>query len=260
MGDPSLPAQAEKVRVIAVDTREPALYALLSSVAESRSLDVGDVELVSADGKRRLVIELKTMPDLAASVVDGRHRSQRARLLALRTTGAAAIAYVIRTPTLGGYPPRAMGALCSLVARFGIPVMRTVSLDETADLVRGLSNQLERDPPDDVAGTLSSYVTQGALVQPCRKRNLGGPVNNWIAMLSTVPGVSAHMASAIAHGGVPSCRALMALAPPDAAALLADIPIPTKKQRDDAGGRAQRRLGRQLADRIMTALCGEQNS
>ena len=132
---------------IAVDDRERS-----SGVAEAlggrsdvditfRRLSLGDYEI---DGT--LIVERKTLADFAVSVLDGRLFRQAARLArnpAMRTC-------LILEGTPERYPRLAIpnhafqGALITVTLVFGVPVLRSATPEETADLILFAAQQLQR--------------------------------------------------------------------------------------------------------------------
>ena len=64
---------------LCIDVRETALAALLPD-AVLKPLVLGDITIENEDGKELVIIERKTVADLAASIKDGRYREQSARL------------------------------------------------------------------------------------------------------------------------------------------------------------------------------------
>ena len=78
--------------LIQVDSREKDLYEIIKTQTEfpvsSMSLEIGDIMIVNSE-KPLLVLERKSLADLAASNRDGRYREQRARLLSMRGQGIA---------------------------------------------------------------------------------------------------------------------------------------------------------------------------
>ena len=243
---------------IFVDMREQALLDALvraSVSATSKQLDIGDVQIVSTDGTRTLFVELKTVADLSASIMDGRHASQRSRLVAERQTNGASLAYIVRsTAPLCDAAQRVTSAIASLIARYQIAVIRSSSVDETAHLVATLAQQVERPPPEDAA-LQSTYVAQGSLVHACKKKNVMADNHAWVAMLSCVPGVSARTAMHIAQSGFKCAADALKCDRAEALRVLSEVnvPIRTSLLRTPR----QKRIGEVTAARILAALYGE---
>jgi len=175
---------------IFVDVRERALLQALQTQGGARvgarALAVGDAVV------GRWVVERKTLADLAASLVDGRFRDQRSRLLrhVAETPGARAC-YVVE-----GFPgpsrdalPRVLGALVSLAHR-GIPVIPTPDVAATAWALRRLG---ERDASGGAGDEAAEYEPRKALGRRAR----GDAEQVLEAMLCQVEGVSRGTAAAI---------------------------------------------------------------
>lgn len=237
---------------ITVDVREHALAKALGNAGVSiEPLTVGDVKIAAPDG-RYLLLELKTLADMAASVVDGRYASQRSRLLAERQATNCGVAFVLTGTGLGDQ--RVLGATSSLVARYNIPVLRSQSVDETAQLVRALAQQMAKPPPENAA-LASTYVAQGSLAHTSRKRNLLEANNTWVAMLSCVLGLSGRTAAAVAEHAFPSAAELLRCDRAEAVRRIAAVTVPPKSVlRNRAKPKS---VGTAVAERVVAALNGE---
>ena len=205
-------------RVI-VDFREAALLSLLPD-AESASLPVGDV-LVLVDGAPALLLERKSLQDLAASIKDGRWRDQTRRLQEASEgrpgpSGASASASPPPRPRAGvvveggldagagGLSASALSnALLSAAVRRGLLVFRSAGVEETAGVVGRACRCLSRPPrPAGEAeiGTLAGSAAGPSAGLPGAARTSRGdrdPRKTCAAMLSVVPGVSPAMALAV---------------------------------------------------------------
>ena len=64
-----------------IDNRETKLISLLDGIIEFQvmQLDIGDIQIVN-DKQIVIVLERKTLSDLAQSIKDGRYKEQKARL------------------------------------------------------------------------------------------------------------------------------------------------------------------------------------
>jgi len=132
---------------IAIDDRERS-----SGVAEALShrpgvnltthrLSLGDYEVDST-----LIVERKTLADFAVSVLDGRLFRQVGRLAKEREARTC----LILEGTAETYPRLAIpnhafqGALITVTLVFGVPVLRSATPEETADLILFAAHQLHR--------------------------------------------------------------------------------------------------------------------
>jgi ERCC4-type nuclease len=178
-----------------VDVRERDLIPYLPK-CEVKQLPVGDI-WIDVSG---LVIERKRTDDLEASILDGRYREQRTRLLEYcRQTGARPV-YIVE-----GLLDRLNGRLSEkallkhltrLSLRYGVSVFQTGNLEETARLCLIFQEQLQEDSRVfELQG--GDSVAYASTIQVTRKANREDPGNFASAVLQQVPGVSHTVASAI---------------------------------------------------------------
>lgn len=194
--------------VLILDVRERGLAAELTKLGvpfQTASLDVGDLLIQSADGDALLVAERKSHADFAASNADGRYREQRARLMAVRG-GGVAVLYILeglwspaesRTYANGRTTEVMLKRLTTrLLLRYGMPVLASADLADTARWCRVLLAQLEADPTvfhpegDMATATMAAMSSMTAALTTAKKGNktAGGTA---AAMLSAVPGLGA---------------------------------------------------------------------
>lgn len=172
---------------VSVDYREKALIAELPG-AMSLALPVGDV--LVGDG---ILLERKTVPDLASSIKDGRWRDQLARLV---ESGARAAVVVEGEIPAGGQEIGLTGvdgdavrsALAGAFVRDGVPHFRTVCVSDTAALVRAIAYRVAR---------AEGPSSRQSVRMPKRNDNLGDPREVARLQLAVVPGVSRAVASAV---------------------------------------------------------------
>ena len=184
-----------------VDTRERGLIPLLGW--PTKTLLVGDIwiglsgEDVGAGG---LVIERKTAADLEASIMDGRYREQRTRLVNYCSTTGARPLYIIE-----GSLDRMVGKLSEqalqkylnrLSLRYGVAVQRTPSLEGTAAACRLLVEQLHDDPAVFKA-TDAGALSYASTVTVSKRGNKEDPAVFAATVLQCCPGVSAAVAAAL---------------------------------------------------------------
>lgn len=205
---------AAKVTLV-LDNRERALATELTRLGVSFTttvLDVGDFMIQTvADAAPLLVAERKSLADFAASNADGRYREQRARLMAVRG-GGTAVVYVLEG-TWSGDDSRGFGGgrttegqlrrlTTRLVLRYGMPVIASASLTETARWARCLLGQLNDDAavfqPEEgmataTAAAMSSFTAAISTVKRSNK-SAGGTA---AAMLSAIPGLGAKRCEAL---------------------------------------------------------------
>jgi len=197
-----------------IDNREAALHAAISMSHDIKQLHVGDIHIGNHD-KPALILERKTFADFEASIMDKRYREQRGRLLAFSAETGARIGYILEgssssagPQTIGEslfvkttVPPKPrishaaiMKMVSRLMYRHGIPVFRTLSVADTADLVQNLHQQWIDDNEVFNTDTTVQRATDG--IQVVKKNNAEDPKIFGISMLCLVTGVSPKIAEA----------------------------------------------------------------
>lgn len=205
---------------IVFDMREDALIAemqqrepLAEGITWSKTaLPIGDIWITKNNegnlNSAILILERKTLNDLAMSNRDNRYREQRARLLS-SVTPDRRIGYVIEGRWTGndsqtyGHGSSTEKVLRHILWRlqfkYSVPVFQTRSVAETLDLVLGFCSPLlkeatyfkeERllDNLDKTAHVASAAVAEVNL--SAVKRENWTPEANAVAALTTVPGCS----------------------------------------------------------------------
>jgi len=184
-----------------LDTREGELIRRLTPT-EIKALPVGDIWVgTDAEGIQEggLIIERKSIKDLEASILDGRYREQRGRILALCHEKKAQPMYVLEgawSSSTGRLQKKALlKFIHRLVFHYQIAVMQTASVQETAELVEALVEQWKEDPASLKRTTELVRVADGIHVQ--KKANVAEPSQFAVRCLTQCPGVSVNMAEAI---------------------------------------------------------------
>ena len=200
---------------LVLDNREHGLIAALQRIGVAHTiapLDVGDFMIqTTADATPLLVAERKSHADFAASNQDGRYREQRARLMAVRG-GGVAVLYVLEGVWTGddsrpvGGSRTTEGGLkrltTRLLLRYGMPVLMTASIQETALWCRTLMAQLTDDvsvfhPEGDMAtATMAAMSSMTAALSTVKKGNKTAE-GTAAAMLSAIPGLGAKRVEAL---------------------------------------------------------------
>jgi len=219
------------MRVI-LDERERDLYLACENIVVSNQtyvklskevLPLGDVYVKTDEEKDVLIIERKSIPDLLASIKDGRYGEQSYRLIHSSGFPLHSIVYIIegsisqlRTPMERKI---VYSALASLNYFKGFSVIRTGSLAETAEYIVWMCDKIERnflkgefpyylqavrepriindDEPQNVLRVADSnpanYCT---VVKKVKKENVS-PENIGEIVLCQIPGISSISAIAI---------------------------------------------------------------
>ena len=157
-----------------------------------RRLPLGDYEVDST-----LIVERKTLVDFAVSVLDGKLFRQVGRLARDRESRTCLILEGTpeRYPRLAIPKPAFQGALITVTLVFGVPVLRSVDPEETADLILFSAQQLHRQatlPPRRIGAKVSSLRRSQLLM--LQAVPMVGPLRA-DALLETL-GVPAQIASA----------------------------------------------------------------
>lgn len=177
-----------------IDTREHDAIALLHDVPiEIKQLPVGDIWIGD------LIIERKSIRDLEASILDGRYREQRGRILAYCQENKTQPLYILEG-SLSSHTGRLTTAVIMkfinrLVFHYHMPVVQTGSLVETVELLKTIQEQQQEKPESLQRKTDLIKVADGLHVQ--KKVNAQDPRQFSIACLSQTPGVSVKMAEAL---------------------------------------------------------------
>ncbi len=172
---------------LCVDYREKAILARMK--AETKTLILGDV-CIEKDGQEIVIIERKTVADLAASICDGRYQEQSFRLLE-STLPPHRIVYVIEgsLDVPQSITKKAMlSAMMSLWFTKGFTVIQTASIDETVEFIEHLYDKTCKEPSEP-----KEYVTTLKI----KKKDKLTPETVDILMLSQIPTVSTVTAKAL---------------------------------------------------------------
>ncbi len=230
----------ERVRIV-IDIREDALWDALEPEEgyslEKAPLDVGDIAFfvrsATEDGAvtetEAVVLERKTVADLAASQRDGRYREQRARLLAKKGAGAA-VGYMLEVQ---GTMPRIHGssfteahlrsAILRLQLRYGLAVFQSTSVAATAQWIQQIAKALVADPAVFREGLAQSSAGAAAAYTEALhvKKATNLTADRVLAtVFRTIPGVGPAAADAIlAHVGAAGFPAFFALTEAELAAI-----------------------------------------
>ena len=164
-----------------------------------KSLPVADIWIGTTDQgitEGGLIIERKSIKDLEASILDGRYKEQRGRILAFCQEHKTQPMYILEG-ALGSSTGRLqkkaiLKFIHRLIFHYQIAVMQTASITETAELIQTLEEQWKDDPSSLQRTTELVKVTDGLHIQ--KKANAADPLQFAIAALAQCPGVSVKMA------------------------------------------------------------------
>ncbi len=182
---------------IVLDTREHGLLTLFPGTS-TQQLPVGDCWInIASQETPVLVIERKTTADFEASFLDGRYREQRTRLLAYCSQHKAKALYILEGGLDGRRRSMERSALQKLIhrllLRYGVSVLYTRTLEDTAETLKILASQLAEDPKV-FEGEQLGYTD---VMHITKKANKDDPKAFACAALQGCPGISAKSAGAI---------------------------------------------------------------
>jgi len=147
--------------MLIIDNREGKLIDLIKANPlfkipyELKNLQIGDIIISSQNNPgKTIIVERKCMPDMIASIKDGRYKEQKIRLLAEQSNN---IENTIICYLLEGninelkYPSDKLlfhGSIVSSTFRDNIPLLRTGNLNETIDLIVRIHERMNKDITD----------------------------------------------------------------------------------------------------------------
>jgi ERCC4-type nuclease len=232
------------------DYREKALLKLAPSVKELTP-PVGDIwigDLSGCDLKAGgVILERKTGTDLEASIMDGRYKEQRSRLLAYAQEHKVAVGYVVEgiLDRLGARLPES--ALLKHITRLQfhhrIPVVQTACAKETVTLAELIEAQWVKDEgkfswncDSNSANGTGTAVAASYIKSACRD----SPDTFLLGTLTQCRGISEALARVIMRS-FPSLESLMA-------ATAADLTLVTDTTNP------KRKVGKVVAERLYGLL------
>ena len=178
-----------------LDTRESDLIKIFTDINDItvKQLPVADIWIGD------LIIERKSIRDLEASILDGRYREQRGRILAYCQENKAQPMYILEGSlhsSTGRLQKKAiMKFINRLIFHYQIPIMQTSNVQETAELLNALIEQWKDDPKNLQRATELVKVTDGIHIQ--KKANAGDSKQFGICCLAQCPGVSVKIAEVL---------------------------------------------------------------
>lgn len=189
---------------VVIDNREQALKHHFLHNPETYSISFenivhGDVNIY-LDGAIFLIIERKTLQDLAASIKDGRYKKQKQCVLESHATRS--IIYLIEgafdfsesDTSIGGISKNILlSSIINTLIRDNIKVLVTKDISDTIECIRGVCSRIHKDPSKYRDGASTSTL-------PVLKIDKVAAVDRtkcFYNQLCQVPGVSGKTAEAI---------------------------------------------------------------
>lgn len=178
---------------IVLDNREHKLIDFFSDSKVSQ-LDIGDILYVNTDSNETVcIIERKTLDDLSSSIIDGRYKEQKQRLLA----SGIKVIYIIEGLAKNSHGVKystLQSAILNMQLRDNITVIKTKNIEETSHIIVMLKDKLQflsSSPLDEI----KSY-------NPCissKKKNNISKELVFENQLACIPGISSKTAKDILH-------------------------------------------------------------
>ena len=248
---------------LVIDNRERHLIEMIGEkdFIKVETLTIGDI-LIRKEKEILFIIERKTIADLKASIVDGRNREQKARILGSGVKKEQ-IMYIVEgnlnkllTNKIHGMPlSTVVGSMINTQLRDGIKIYKTVSLLETSQFILKLYDKFKKDGATffngDVGVSSVSVVDYIATIKKKKKDNINP--NVWfISQLSLIPQITEKIANEIVTEYKTLSNLILAyekLDVKDRKNMLADITYPIKNDKT-------RRVGNKISERIFNLIYG----
>ena len=174
--------------MLIIDNRECKLIELIKNTSsftipyEIKSLQIGDI-IISNDkhSDKSIIIERKCVQDMLASIKDGRYKEQKIRLQAekFQSNGNKLICYLIEGSSQDvRYPNEKKtfhGSLISTIFRDEIPLIRSMSLNETLDIIIRINDRINKDIADFFKPIINQIILDNPVVhipEPVLETNL----------------------------------------------------------------------------------------
>jgi ERCC4-type nuclease len=194
-------------KILYLDTREADLIRILESFGNTqvKQLDVGDIWIgINEEGRIHeggLVIERKSMTDFEASILDGRYREQRGRILAYCQENKAQPVYILEgalTSINGRLEKSAIIKFMNrLVLHYQIPILQTSSVNETAEIIKALQQQWHEEDSQKTIKKKTDLVRVTDGIHVKKKVNALDHKQFAISCLVQCPGVSVKIAEGL---------------------------------------------------------------
>lgn len=179
---------------IIVDEREITLYDKMTSLLPETTntsvvkqvLLLGDIAIHRDDDSSVCLIERKSLADLLASIKDGRYEEQSHRLIHASGYHPHNIIYIIEGLTSQLRSPAekkiVFSAITSLNLFKGFSVLRTSSVQETAELILAMTDKISRNiiKKFPLANTHSTNLPLANVLLPTNELQVDSPTNTMI--------------------------------------------------------------------------------
>lgn len=164
---------------------------------DKENLHVGDFQIQSDGGEILFVFERKTIEDLASSIVDGRFREQKQRMLAC-VKHPKQVVYIIEGM---GTKLRSSISLETLMKvsdnlqlREGFTVLYSDDTNHTKDMIDMIFENVKSNVEYYATSSTEDYIS---CVKVKKSKNIDCPYKYAVLQLCVIPRVSTHVAKAI---------------------------------------------------------------
>lgn len=187
-----------------VDNRERKIIENLSKQIpdkyELQNLQIGDF-IFEVDNTPLVIIERKTIQDLASSIKDCRYKEQKMRLLNEKNKGVQII-YLLEGDIdvkTGGIPASTFtSVIINSMVRDGIYTYISKNVETTCNILIKIYKLIESNKTDLLKQQPSTLIEYASCIKKNKKENLT-PLVCYINQLSQIPGVSTTIATAISE-------------------------------------------------------------
>ena len=193
---------------IQIDYREKDLITNINKINKKNisieicNLPLGDICILDDSNNDIVLIERKTLKDLASSILDGRYKEQSFRLNNYNLCNHNII-YLIEG-NIHLYEPNKYGrsiskeslysAITSIFYSKGFSIYKSINLEESAEFILQMTEKLSKIKPSNITDC-KDYVE---VCNKVKKNNIT-PNNIFPIMLSQIPGVSQQSANALSE-------------------------------------------------------------
>lgn len=182
---------------LVIDNRERDLLQVIGE-CHRKNLDLGDIIVYDNDDNEVLVIERKTVKDLAISIKDGRHKEQKARLIDCYALKGIKVMYIIegnieQKGKISGIPYTTLiSSMINTMLRDDILVYQSKDINDTKDFILAVYNKYCKG--DLTHDKEVAYVGEALKL---KKKDNKNQEDSMIFMLCQVPRISVSIAKAI---------------------------------------------------------------
>ena len=169
-----------------------------------KKLDIGDI-IFSFNDEMVILIERKTVNDLVSSIMDGRNREQKMRIMNSDIDNSKVL-YLIEGDVNNIYCKKmnsktVIGSIVNTLIRDNLKVYRTDNIEDTINFVERIYDKLEKKPgnlvrTENIDKMNNNGINYANTIKKKKKDNLTTEVCS-IIQLSQIPGVSTNMSKVV---------------------------------------------------------------